>query len=96
MNKLKQHKSVIIAVIICIILCTVTGTVLYHKGYNDNIPVASDGSPTVYITPTGKRYHLQKCDYIGDNSIPISVTEARNKGYTSCRKCKPDKRLKLD
>lgn len=58
MNKLKQYKSVIIAVIICIILCTVTGTVLYHKGYNDNIPAASDGSPTVYITPTGKRYHL--------------------------------------
>lgn len=41
---------------------------------------------TVYITPTGKRYHLiSTCG--GKNSTSTSLDSAINSGYTPCKKC---------
>ncbi len=43
-------------------------------------------SPTAYITPTGKRYHLsQSC--AGENAIQTTIAEASEKGYTPCMNC---------
>lgn len=43
-------------------------------------------SPTAYITPTGKRYHLsQSC--AGKNAIETTVSKATEQGYTPCIKC---------
>ena len=43
-------------------------------------------SPTAYITPSGKRYHLsQSC--AGENAIKTTIAEARDKGYTPCMNC---------
>lgn len=43
-------------------------------------------SPTAYITPSGKRYHLsQSC--AGENAIKTTIAEASDKGYTPCAKC---------
>lgn len=43
-------------------------------------------SPTAYITPSGKRYHLsQSC--AGENAIQTTIADASNKGYTPCAKC---------
>lgn len=43
-------------------------------------------SPTAYITPTGKRYHLsQSC--AGENAIKTTIAEASDKGYTPCENC---------
>ena len=43
-------------------------------------------SPTAYITPTGKRYHLsQSC--AGENAIQTTIADASDKGYTPCAKC---------
>lgn len=43
-------------------------------------------SPTAYITPSGKRYHLsQSC--AGENAIKTTIAEASEKGYTPCMNC---------
>ena len=52
--------------------------------YDD--PAPGDGyAYTVYITPTGKRYHyLQSC--AGKNATPVSLEEAQRR-FTPCKKC---------
>ena len=52
--------------------------------YDD--PAPGDGyAYTVYITPTGKRYHyLQSC--AGKNATPLSLEEAQLR-FTPCKKC---------
>jgi hypothetical protein len=44
---------------------------------------------TVYITKSGKKYHRAHCRYLSQSSIPISLAEARARGYTACKVCKP-------
>ncbi len=44
---------------------------------------------TVYITKTGEKYHTAGCSYPGKDKIPISLSEAKAKGYTPCSKCHP-------
>lgn len=46
----------------------------------------NNNSQTVYVTPTGKRYHLiSSCG--GKNSSPISIDDARRQGLSPCQKC---------
>ena len=44
---------------------------------------------TVYVTKTGKKYHLQSCRY-ARNGRAITLSEAKKK-YTACSVCKPPK-----
>jgi len=44
---------------------------------------------TVYITKTGKMYHKDGCSSLNKSKIPISLKDAKIKGYTPCSKCKP-------
>ncbi len=44
---------------------------------------------TVYITDTGKKYHNSGCRYLSKSRISISLTKARQRGYTACSVCKP-------
>ncbi len=48
---------------------------------------------TVYITKTGSKYHLSKCSYLSSSKISIDLNEAKERGFTSCGRCKPDKKL---
>ena len=61
--------------------------------YDDPVPAQQYDDPapgdgyayTVYITPTGKRYHyLQSC--AGKNATPVSLEEAQRR-FTPCKKC---------
>jgi hypothetical protein len=45
---------------------------------------------TVYITKTGKKYHIAGCHYLKQSKYPISLEEAKSKGYTPCYLCQPD------
>ena len=46
-----------------------------------------DGIPsTVYITPTGKRYHY-KASCAGKNATPTTLSNAKSRGLTPCQKC---------
>jgi len=44
---------------------------------------------TVYITRTGKKYHRDGCRYLASSKIPISLKDAKAKGYTPCKVCHP-------
>lgn len=44
-------------------------------------------SETVYITQTGKKYHRAGCRHLQKSQIPISLDDAKAKGYTACKSC---------
>jgi len=44
---------------------------------------------TVYITDTGQRYHLSTCRMLRASRHPISLAEAKRRGYTPCKICWP-------
>ncbi len=45
----------------------------------------------VYVAGSGTRYHQAGCSYLGrsENVTELTITEARKKGYSPCRACKP-------
>lgn len=49
---------------------------------------------SVYVTKTGKKYHNENCSSLSSSKISIDLSEAIDKGYTPCKKCKPDEKLK--
>jgi competence protein ComEC len=44
---------------------------------------------TVYITKTGEKYHTSGCRYLSSSKIPISLKDAKARGYGPCSVCKP-------
>ncbi|MEG3071086.1 MAG: MBL fold metallo-hydrolase [Candidatus Syntrophopropionicum ammoniitolerans] len=50
---------------------------------------ASSSDTTVYITNTGKKYHTSGCSSLSKSKIPISLQDAKNRGYGPCARCHP-------
>jgi len=44
---------------------------------------------TVYITKTGEKYHTGSCRYLSKSKIPITLKDAKARGYGPCSVCKP-------
>jgi hypothetical protein len=44
---------------------------------------------TVYVTNTGKKYHVATCKYLSSSKIAIDLNIAIKKGYTPCKVCNP-------
>ena len=44
---------------------------------------------TVFVTRTGKKYHRDGCRYLATSKIPISLKDAKARGYTACKVCHP-------
>ena len=44
---------------------------------------------TVYVTKTGSKFHKGNCRYLHSSKITISLSDAKAKGYTACKVCKP-------
>ena len=44
-------------------------------------PAPSGGDVTVYITNTGEKYHSDGCQYLRQSKIPISLADAKARGY---------------
>lgn len=49
------------------------------------LPLGDD--EIAYITDYGKKYHRKECGYLYKSATPIKVSEAKEKGYSSCSKC---------
>jgi hypothetical protein len=54
-----------------------------------SLAVGNAFSQTVYITKTGKKYHVRTCGYLSRSSIAISLSDAIESGYTPCSVCDP-------
>jgi len=52
-------------------------------------PRKDQGEVTVYITRKGKKYHKESCGALSKSKIAISLEEAKRRGYTPCKTCKP-------
>ncbi len=42
---------------------------------------------TVYVTRTGTKYHLPNCETLRSSKTPISLQDAKQRGYTACSRC---------
>ncbi len=50
---------------------------------------ANNQSMTVYVGATGTKYHYENCRTLKNTKIPMSITDAKDKGYTPCGVCHP-------
>jgi endonuclease YncB( thermonuclease family) len=50
---------------------------------------ADQGTPTVYITDTGKKYHRDGCNSLSRTKHAVSLADAQSQGYGPCQNCKP-------
>ena len=44
---------------------------------------------TVYVTRTGAKYHRPGCQYLSKSCSPLSLEEAKARGYEPCSVCRP-------
>ncbi len=44
---------------------------------------------TVYVTPSGKKYHLDGCKFLSEKRMAISAKDAENARYEACAYCQP-------
>ena len=51
-------------------------------------PTQDEAKVIVYVTKSGKKYHRDGCRYL-KSRIPITLEEAKAKGYTPCSACSP-------
>lgn len=58
---------------------------------NSVTPKEEPAGVTVYITKTGAKYHRAGCRYLSKSCIPISLEEAKKRGYGPCSVCNPPK-----
>jgi hypothetical protein len=49
----------------------------------------SASAQTVYITKSGEKYHSDGCQHLRKSAYAISLADAKEKGYTACKVCKP-------
>jgi len=45
---------------------------------------------SVFITRTGEKYHEGSCVHLHASKIPITLSEAKKRGYSACSVCRPD------
>lgn len=50
--------------------------------------IGSDIVP-IFITKTGKKYHVEGCSGLSRSKIPITLKEAKARGYGPCGNCNP-------
>jgi hypothetical protein len=51
--------------------------------------LSSAQGQTVYVTKTGKKYHLDGCQYLRLSKIETTLASAKQRGYEACLVCKP-------
>lgn len=52
-------------------------------------PSAGGGDGMVYITATGQKHHTSSCRTMKQGVTPISIVDAKARGYTPCKVCNP-------
>ena len=58
-------------------------------GDNPGTVATEDITETVYVTKTGKKYHLDGCSSLRSSKIPMELEAAAKSGYGPCGRCRP-------
>jgi hypothetical protein len=59
------------------------------NGREQTVSQTENDQLTVYVTATGERYHLSSCRTLRGKGRPISLGDAKRRGYTPCKVCQP-------
>ena len=51
--------------------------------------VLLDRGDVVFVTSSGEKYHRDGCRYLNSSRFPVSLSEARGRGYEPCGVCNP-------
>lgn len=57
-----------------------------NASQNDSL-ISSSSEQMVFVGKSGDRYHIAGCQYVNDNMIEVTVSEAEAQGYTPCKRC---------
>lgn len=49
----------------------------------------NDEERTVYVTRSGKKYHLEGCDYLSEKRMAVSLKDALSSEFEACAYCQP-------
>ncbi len=79
MRRGKATLSLVAVLIAALFLLPLTGCGPKHAQAGD----------TVHATTSGKRYHRSGCRSLSKSDIPMTRTEAEQRGLTPCKVCKP-------
>lgn len=80
----KSHKG-----LYAVIISAVLVVVLAICGITYHIHALQADSTTVYITPTGKKYHSENCRYVQDKDCTAVSELQAEKNYEPCKVCNP-------
>ena len=68
----------------------------YSEGYEAGVTItkrkyanSSGTQVTVYVDPSGNKYHEKGCLYLSNDAITISLKDATDSGYAPCTECNP-------
>lgn len=56
---------------------------------NAPTPQTSNQEMTIYVTKSGKKYHLDGCSSLSNSKIPTTLSDAKAQGYGACKRCNP-------
>ncbi|MFH0964504.1 MAG: phospholipase D family protein [Planctomycetota bacterium] len=59
------------------------------KGAPANVRAPAEEDPTVFVTRSGKKYHIAGCPALTEDPIPMRLSEAKAMGYGRCLRCSP-------
>ena len=51
--------------------------------------IPSNNEIIVYVTASGKKYHIETCSYLGSSGTPLSLQEAKARGLEPGSRCNP-------
>ena len=78
------------ALLLLTLVCSTTQTTApLVKAAVANLANPQRNEVTVYVTDTGAKYHRAGCVHLRRSSHPLSLSEARRRGYEPCKVCKP-------
>ena len=89
----KSKKRIILSFVLTVVfiaIVVITGILSYQSGKKS---VVWKYRQTVYVSTSGKKYHLPNCYHIDTSDIkPMQISEAKKK-YSPCKDCDPDRIL---
>ena len=85
---MKKHKIFFLTALLACVFSGFFGQSYLHA---DNYKTVSyqTKEKIVYITKTGKKYHLGNCRHLRCSKIPINKEKAFLRGYGPCMVCRP-------
>lgn len=90
----KPHRCTLWVIIaLCVALCASICFGIYsvsrNKSQCNDYTFVSEQTETVYITPTGTKFHRESCRYVQNKNCTSLLRSEAEKNYEPCKACNP-------